>query len=75
MRDGEREELDGGLDQLAEALLIRLHETNPVGECRRRLDIDARHLPVADAADLRIERGHPLGQVTINQHGEVRPPA
>ncbi len=38
-------------------------------------DVDARHLPVADAADLRFVRGGPLRQVALGQHGEVRPPA
>src|SRR6266568_3183812 len=75
LRDGEGEELDGGLDQLAEALLIRLHEVDPVGQGRRGLDVDASHLPVADAAGLRIERGGPLRQVVVGQHGEVRTPA
>jgi hypothetical protein len=75
MRDREREELDGSLDQLAESLLIRLHEVNPVGQGRRGLDVDAGHLPVANAANLRIVRGSPLRQVVVGQHGEVRPPA
>ena len=54
---GKGQELDGGLDQLAEVLLVCPHEVDPVGQGRRGLDVDAGHLPVADAADLRIERG------------------
>jgi hypothetical protein len=46
LRDGEGEELDGGLDQLAEALLVRPHEVDPAGQGCRCLDVDARHLSV-----------------------------
>ena len=75
LRDGERQESQGGSDQLAEPWLVRPHEVDPAGEGCRGLDVDARHLPVADAADFRIERSGPLRQVAIGQHGEVRPPS
>ena len=56
-------------------LLVYPHEVDPVGEGRRGFYIDAGHLPVTDAADLRIECGGPLRQVVVGQHGEVRPPS
>jgi hypothetical protein len=50
-------------------------EVDPLGERGRRLDVDARHLRVADAAGpLRVHRG-PEGFVPVEEHGEVGAPA